>query len=476
MKKTVLVLSLLLSASTSQAGWVDDWLAQSNTTQTGYFEGQQRGYYSAGSFSGRWKSTAEYPVTLELPKVKSGCGGIDVFMGGFSFMNSEYLTQKLTNMVSGAISAVAYDLAMKVLSEQVSNSIKNFEALSDTLNQMQLDECAAAKTVVGIMTDEKGLRSGEDMQERLGTAVKENKLVSGVSDMWTTLTTEEQANGGTVNSGDVAAVTSTCNADVRDIFMDGNSMLANVGNKMSIPGPHIDLIRGLVGDVKLSGAAEAYQISYMPPCSENNTDSLKSIASGDVYIKNAAGTCSQVTDGNRDMKAYVVTKLTSIATKIRNKGAGFDTAELAFMDSTPLSILPIIRSAVGTQTEGQTIGSLADITASAYSLQMMSDLYLRAEVIAMKAREVVEKKGAGSSAGTETCKAPVFLENAGKDISVMLGKIQDLKDGAKSSYIASTNEMNSVLTFISHMQNLESQMNQEVTRRFGRDVVARFIN
>jgi conjugative transfer pilus assembly protein TraH len=361
MKKMIFALfvSLLcpISVQVAEAGWVDDWLQQSNSTQSGYFEGQQRGYYSAGSFSGRWKSTADYPVTLEMPKVKSGCGGIDVFMGGFSFMDSDYLGDKLQAILSNA-AGVAFDLALKTLCEQCSNTIKNFEALSDALNQMQIDECAAAKSLVGIVADENGVRSGEEMKERLGTAVKENKLVSGVSEMWTDLTTAEQASGGAVSSGDVSAVTSGCNADVLDLFLNGDSMLANVGAKMSLPGPHIDLIRGLVGDLKLSGAAEAYKISYMPPCSENNTDSIKSIANGDIYLKSATGQCSQVTDANKDMGAYVKTQLTSLADKLRTKGT-YTATEIAFIDSNPLSPLPILKSAVGTRTEGATISGLA---------------------------------------------------------------------------------------------------------------------
>ncbi|MBV5326401.1 MAG: conjugal transfer protein TraH [Chlorobium sp.] len=475
MKKIIFVLSLSLlcpiSAHVAQAGWVDDWVQQSNTTNSGYFQGQQRGYYSAGSFSGRWKSTADYPVTLEMPKVKSGCGGIDVFMGGFSFMDSDYLVDKLQAILSNA-AGVAFDLGLKTLCEQCSNTIKNFEALSDALNQMQIDECAAAKSLVGIVADENGIRSSEEMQERLGTAVKENKLVSGVSEIWTDLTTEEQASGGTVQSGDVQAVTSGCNADVRDLFLNGGSLLQNVGNKMSIPSAHVDLIRGLVGDLKLSGPSDAYKISYMPPCSENNADSIKSIAHGDIYIKSSSGQCSQVTDGNRDMGQYVATMLTQIAGKIRNKGI-FTASEQTFMDTNPLSPLPILKSAVATNTDGATINGLADITATAYSLQMISDLYIRAEMIARKAREVLEKKTPGSSGGPEKCAAVIFLDDASNNISLMLGKIQELREGAKASYIASTNEMNAILTYMEHMQNLESQMNSELTRRYGKDVVAR---
>ncbi|MBU0665278.1 MAG: conjugal transfer protein TraH [Proteobacteria bacterium] len=473
MKKMILALFVsLLCPISAQAGWVDDWLQQSNTTQSGYFEGQQRGYYSAGSFSGRWKSTADYPVTIEPPRMKSGCGGIDVFMGGFSFMDSDYLVDKLQAILSNA-AGVAFDLGLKTLCEQCSNTIKNFEALADNLNQMQIDECGAAKELVGVVMDENGVHSAEVMQEKLGTAVKESKLASGVSDMWTTLVSEEKANNGLVQSADVTMVTQGCNADIKAVFFTGNSMLDNVGTKMNIPGPHIDLIRGLVGDLKLSTAANAYKVSYMPPCSENNTDSIKSIANGDIYTKSSGGQCQQVTDGNRDMGAYIRLMLTNIAAKIRTKTA-FTAAEQTFMDTNPLSPLPILKSAVGTNTDDATISGLADITASAYSLQMISDLYIRAEMIARKAKEMLEKQSTGTSGGgPENCAAVIFAEHADQDISVMLTKIQQLKEGAKASYIASTSEMNAILGYLEHMQNLESKMNSELTRRYGKDVVAR---
>jgi conjugative transfer pilus assembly protein TraH len=478
MKKTIFALSisliLLSSASTSaQAGWVDDWLQQSNSTQTGYFQGQQRGYLNAGSFSGRWKSTADYPVTLEPPRIKSGCGGIDVFMGGFSFMDSDYLTSKLQAILSNA-AGVAFDLGLKTLCEQCSNTIKNFEALSDKLNSMQIDECGAAKEMVGVVMDENGVHSSEVMQEKLGTAIKENKLLNGASEMWDKLTTEEKANDGQIQSGDVNMVTNGCNSDIKAVFLSGSSMLDNVGNKMSIPTPHIDLIRGLVGDLKLSTAENGYKVSYMPPCSENNTDSIKSIANGDIYTKSSTGTCRQVTDGNRDMGAYIRLMLTSIAAKIRSK-TPFTTAEQAFMDTNPLSPLPILKSAVGSNTDVATISGLADITASAYSLQMISDLYIRAEMIARKANEMLEKQSSatGVTGGPESCASVIFAEHASQDIQLMLNKIQELKAGAKASYVASTNEMNAILGYLEHMQNIESQMNSELTRRYGKDVVAR---
>ena len=143
-----LVVDILIFSHAASAAWVDDWLNQRTTTSPNYFFGQQRGYYSGGSFSARWPNSVSYPVTVEMPRIKSGCGGIDVFMGGFSFLNTDYLVDKLQGILSGAAS-VAFDLGLKTLCEQCSNTIKNFEAISDKLNSMQLDECAAAKELVG---------------------------------------------------------------------------------------------------------------------------------------------------------------------------------------------------------------------------------------------------------------------------------------------------------------------------------------
>lgn len=144
-----IIMATFMLAGNASAEWVDDWLTQRTTTSPNYFSGQQRGYYSGGSFSARWPNSVDYPITVEMPRIKSGCGGIDVFMGGFSFMNTDYLVDKLQGILSGTAS-VAFDLGLKTLCEQCSNTIKNFEALSDKLNSMQIDECAAAKELVGV--------------------------------------------------------------------------------------------------------------------------------------------------------------------------------------------------------------------------------------------------------------------------------------------------------------------------------------
>lgn len=473
MKQYIITISiLLLLTTTSHAQWVDDWLEQRTSTTPNYFSGQQRGYYSGGSFNTRWQNSVSYPITVEPPRIKSGCGGIDLFMGGFSFMNTDYLVDKLQGILSGA-AAVAFDLGLKTLCEQCSNSIKNLEAISDKLNSMQLDECAAAKELVGVVMDENGFYSSEVMKERLGTAIKENKLSQGVSEMWDIITTEERANNNVPLPADISRITNGCNADIKATFLSGGSLLDSVGSRMGTPADYNALIRGLIGDVQLEGASAAYKISYIPPCSENNPDDLKSFTNGEIYAKEISGNCHQISDGNRDLRQYILTTLTSIADKIETKGT-LTTPEQDFLSSTPLAILPILKTAVGIGAKETTTSTLAEITANAYAVQMLSDLYVRAETVAMKAQEMLEKKAeAGSGQPSENCAAVVFAEHAAQDISIMLKHIRRLQDAARNSYIASAKEMATIMEYLERMQKIEIQMKEELTRRYGKNIASR---
>ncbi len=468
------LLSSIPAQSVSAAGWVDDWLTQKTGSSPSYLQGQERGYYSGGNFSARWKSSNSYPVTIEAPRVKGGCGGIDVFMGGFSFMDTSHLVNKLQAILSGAAS-VAFDLALKTMCEQCANTIKNMEAIADKLNSMQLDECSASKELVGIMADDNGFRSSEEMRSQLGKAIKENKLPSGASTLWSDLTKQDWANKGVASTSDINDTISGCNADIKAVFLStsGGSMLANMGTKMGLPAEYINLMRGMVGDVRLEGATNSYAVSYQPPCPENNGDDLGAIAEGKAYSQSPSGTCAQITDTNRDLQTYVANTINGIATKIETKAA-LTSAETAFLDTNPLSILPILKNAVATNTKDTVIPNLADLTARAYVLQLLSDLYQRVGAVAEKSRELLARSsGPTTGQGPEKCADIAFAPKIAENISTMLKNVQHLKENAKSSYVASAQEMTVILSYMNHMKQIEDQMTAELTRRFGRDITNR---
>ena len=455
---------------TASAGWVDDWISQKTASGPSYIEGQERGYFSGGNFSMRWPDQTTYPISTTPPHIKSGCGGIDVFMGGFSFMNSDYLVKKLEAILTDA-AGVAFDLALKTECEMCSNTIKNLEALSDTLNNLQMNECSAGKALVGIMTDKDGAGSMDAMQSKLGEAINYDKLSSGVSDLWTTLTTSERSGGNVANSADTGSVTSGCNSTITSIFLQDGLLLSNLGSQMGLPSAYTDLMRGLVGDVRLNIKAN-YSVSYVAPCHQNNPSDLGAVATGNEWAEDTSESCVQISDSNRDLTNYATTMLTGILTNMENKST-LTPDQTTFVTTTPLATLPIMKLAVSTGTTSETVGNLADLTAKAYALQMLTDLYTRVDGIAYKAREIlVRQNGAASGQSDSKCADATFAPNIDKNLTIMLDNIQALRKAAQSSYNTSATQLDTTLRFLEHMQRSEHlclQRGQEAVRRLCRE-------
>ena len=83
----------------------NDLGALGNVTTPGAFRGQAMNLYTGGSLMMRAPGR-NYPLaTVQLPSLRAGCGGIDMFLGGFSFLNVDYLVQKLQNILSAAPAA-----------------------------------------------------------------------------------------------------------------------------------------------------------------------------------------------------------------------------------------------------------------------------------------------------------------------------------------------------------------------------------
>jgi len=474
-----LTIALSIPSACRAGGWVDDWLNQRTVTAPNYFEGQKRGFYSAGSFNARWRNTSNFPITVEMPRIKSGCGGIDVFLGGFSFMKFEYLVQKLQRVLMSA-GAVAFDLALKTLCEPCSTTIKSIDALANQLNSMQLDECAAGKELVAVLDDGSGgFASMDTISRRLSTALKENKLSQGIADLYQSITEADRANKNVPQTADVKRAVSGCHADIKQIVLSnlangGGSLLDNLGvNKMGLAQSYVDLIRGLVGDILVSGPDTAFMVTYIPPCPQNNANDIGAFLDGTVIAKNSSGTCYQITDANRDLTNYVQTVMNSIAARIRTKSSP-TASQQAFLQGNPLSPLPVLKAAVASNTEAATIAVMSELTAKAYALQMLSDLYARAQAIAEKAKELLGKKAvAATGQDSENCNAAIFGDNLDKEVAGMMERINRLQFAARDSYTASAKEMTTIMDFLRHMQRAEQKLYEEITRRYGDSLASR---
>ncbi|MDB5579790.1 MAG: conjugal transfer protein TraH, partial [Bradyrhizobium sp.] len=141
--------ALASAAPASAQSWAESWFDNVTYSSPGSFEDQTRGYLTAGGMSGRVDVHNDYLMSLSLPKVKAGCGGIDMFLGGMSFLDPDYLVQKLESILQAA-PAVAFQYLLETLDEKMGNIISKMEAATNFLNSIQVNDCRMANRLVQI--------------------------------------------------------------------------------------------------------------------------------------------------------------------------------------------------------------------------------------------------------------------------------------------------------------------------------------
>ena len=119
----------------------------SNTTPAGAYKGQEGGFYSGGSVFMRHPSRNIQMLNLQLPSVEAGCGGIDLHMGGFGYINSAELLKTLRT-IGGNSKGYLFSLALKQMSPQIMNQIEELQSWMNEANWNNINTCQAAAQLV----------------------------------------------------------------------------------------------------------------------------------------------------------------------------------------------------------------------------------------------------------------------------------------------------------------------------------------
>ena len=120
----------------------------SNVTSGGAYKDQTAGYYTGGSLTTRNQVRNAQVATVQMPGFRAGCGGIDLWGGGFSHISADQLVAMLRNIGSSAAS-YAFMLAVQTVSPQIYNIMNELNALATQINQTNVNSCEAAATLLG---------------------------------------------------------------------------------------------------------------------------------------------------------------------------------------------------------------------------------------------------------------------------------------------------------------------------------------
>ncbi|MBP9691735.1 MAG: conjugal transfer protein TraH [Alphaproteobacteria bacterium] len=155
MKKIFLGLCLLLLSLPLSAGMQDNLEKAfqtlgmaNNITEGGGYQDQSGGFYTGGRVFARSRVNNADLLSLQLPHYRAGCGGIDLFLGGFSYINVQQFTELLRKIGSNA-SGYAFNLALATVTPQIKSVLDDLLAKVQKMTNQSINSCEAAATLVG---------------------------------------------------------------------------------------------------------------------------------------------------------------------------------------------------------------------------------------------------------------------------------------------------------------------------------------
>ncbi|MCL6336303.1 pilus assembly protein [Pectobacterium carotovorum subsp. carotovorum] len=381
------------------ANWADKWFDNAVYDSPSSFDSQKRGYYTMGGFTARTTTSTDYPITISPPRLSVGCGGIDGFLGGFSFLDPDFLVEKAQRAMQAA-PYVAFDMALKTMCKECADTLGKIEQITNFLNGIQLNECALAKPIATAMVERDATALQGVWTEMTGT----KNLTEATDRMWSDTTSKIKAANDKPIS-DLKSMITGCPAEFRDLMQHG-SIVQRAAAKVGM-GDYADTIRGYMGDVWIEAKTndKIPVAKSVTSCPQNKKFSLDDMLNGRSYVKTIDQQC--VPSGSRPVRTVVYQKMESIISRIKNNQP-LSNENQAFINQTSLPVYSILKQAVVTGQDQVTLNVLSELVGLYYTYYIFTDLYRNTENTFDKVSEMVSTPLSDPSAGSKPCRMDLF--------------------------------------------------------------------
>ncbi|HHY0177187.1 TPA: conjugal transfer protein TraH [Legionella pneumophila] len=111
-----------------------------NVTGASSYESQAAGFASLGSVYARNQVRSIQIAHVDVPGFRSGCGGIDIFAGGFSFIKSEQIVSFMQNILSNG-AGYALNLALETELPEIAHAMQYMQKLANDINGTNFNSC-----------------------------------------------------------------------------------------------------------------------------------------------------------------------------------------------------------------------------------------------------------------------------------------------------------------------------------------------
>ena len=378
---TALSISLLMPTSYADVGsdmnnFFSDMGYASNVTPPGVYEGQAAGYFTGGGLVMRAPSRNYQLASIQAPSYRAGCSGVDLYGGGFSYINSSQLVAALRNVGQNAAS-YAFMLGLRVISPQISNVLEWVREKAEMINKLNINSCEAAADLVGSFV---GLDAKENSQCVLtrygnGDSMEEARQACGAGGQRNSTLASSSLNSVAFTRGNIAWRVMWSN-----MFLRSDRRLMEM--MMNLSGT-------VIIDKDLSNENSPTNVIALPSIlNTQRAELLTALLDGSqsVDIQGCVNdstdmSCTNLTTknvslgANNGLKDRVQVIMTSIADKIRNRQS-LSPTELGLLGATKIPIYKILNvaSAMSETVASSQAGKYADIVAKDIMFAYINDL------------------------------------------------------------------------------------------------------
>ena len=398
-----------------------------NTTAPHAYQGQQAGYYSGGSLFARSAVRNVQLAQVDLPSYRAGCGGIDLFAGGFSFVNKPELVTMMRNILNNT-KGYGMTLALEEVSPQLANVMKYMQDMANKVNQMNINSCETAEGLVGGVWPRTQAAQRQVCQD-IGT----NK--SGFFDDWADARQGCTSDDGKYNF-DSTMAQGAKDSKYKNLVLDSGNIAwkALQVNSLTTGDPELaELLMSLSGSIiiKKDGSGKSSVVHFKNLDSlAGNQSLLKAILYGNttkIYKCDETTNCldpkerSITISQESSLKNQVETLLQSMNSKIINDQP-LEPKEIGLLQSTRIPIYKILAVQAAYQKDSHILDveSYADVIAMDILFQYLQENLnlVRASSGALQYPSEIMKKfndginQASSDVRTEESKAQVKISLA----------------------------------------------------------------
>jgi len=122
--------------------------SSANVSSAEVYNGQKAGYATGGGIVIRNRVMDTRVAQVQMPKFDAGCGGIDVYSGGFSFVTGDELVQTMKS-IGSASTSYAFLLGLEIVSPTIANEVKMLQTWINEINGLNINSCEMGSLLAG---------------------------------------------------------------------------------------------------------------------------------------------------------------------------------------------------------------------------------------------------------------------------------------------------------------------------------------